>query len=95
MTYRLRIHPRLEDDFAAIPPTLQTRIRAAIRSLADDPRPAGAKKLVGIPNVKNAYRLRVGSYRVGYRICDRELVVAVVAAAERGRIYRIFTRRAK
>ena len=96
MTYRLSGHPKVEDDIASLPDTYQIRIRKAIRALSDDPRPHGAKKLIGIkPGINNVYRLRVGIYRVGYQVFDGELLIAVIAAAERGGIYPLLKRRLK
>lgn len=42
------------------------RILGRIRALADDARPAGCLKLTD----ENGYRLRVGDYRILYRIDD-------------------------
>lgn len=96
MTYVIRLHARLEDDFDAIPLSMHPRLRNAIHSLADNPRPPGVKKLSGIkPDLKNAYRIRVGNYRIGYQIIDRELLVSIIAAAERGTIYPLLKRRLK
>lgn len=41
------------------------RIVAAIRGLAEDPRPQGSIKLKGA-----IYRLRVGAYRIIYQVND-------------------------
>lgn len=96
MTYSIRLHAKVADDFAAMPLATQTRIQGAIRALADNPRPPGVKKLSDIkPGVKNAYRIRVGAYRVGYQIFDDELLVSIVAAAGRGEIYPLLKRRLK
>lgn len=62
------------------------RIRAAIRSLADRPRPEGASKLSGFD--PPAWRIRVGEYRIVYEIYEAELVVVVVNVAPRGEVYR-------
>lgn len=52
--------------------------------LQNDPRPTGAKKLVG---EHTAWRIRVGDYRVIYDVFDGELVVTVVRAAHRREVY--------
>ena len=57
---------------------------AAIDRLADDPRPAGIKPVVGEPG---AFRIRVGDYRVLYEIEDDRLVVVVVKIAHRSTVY--------
>ncbi len=94
MTYDLRFHADFFSDLKNIPLPAQIRILEAAESLADDPRPMGVKKLSGIKRGKdNVYRVRVGNYRIGYRIFDRELFVFVITAAERGKIYTVLKRR--
>lgn len=61
------------------------RVRLAIDALAETPRPNGCKKLSA---TENAYRIRVGDYRVLYEIEDRRLVVLVVRVAHRREAYR-------
>ena len=43
-----------------------------LRALVDQPRPKGVKALA-----RNVYRLRVGRYRVIYKVFDREQVVLI------------------
>ncbi len=62
----------------------QDRIVAEIRRLASEPRPIGVKKLSG----RDAWRLRVGDYRIIYEIHDDQLVVLVVAMGRRREAYR-------
>ncbi|MDR0733603.1 MAG: type II toxin-antitoxin system RelE/ParE family toxin [Dysgonamonadaceae bacterium] len=68
---------------------LQTKYRKnmeeAIDSLENNPRPFGYKKL---KNYDNNYRIRVGVYRVIYRIEDRELIVEVIKIEHRSKVYR-------
>jgi mRNA interferase RelE/StbE len=59
-------------------------IKTAIASLADDPRPYGYKKLKG----ENAYRIRVGNYRIIYEINDNTIIVTVVSVGHRKDIYK-------
>ncbi len=90
MIYRIQIHPKLDDDFTAIPLATQKRMKDAIRSLAENPRPAGAIKMAGF---ENAYRIRVGDYRIGYQIFNREVIVTVLVAAKRDSVYPLMKRR--
>lgn len=61
------------------------RIRAKLDELARDPLSApNVKKLVGAPG----YRLRVGEWRVLYRLIDDRCVVDVIRIATRGQAYR-------
>ena len=65
-------------DFDAIRDVrLARRIRAAVYALADDPRPPGCRKLEGR---EAEWRVRVGTWRVVYRIEEGRLVVVVVRA---------------
>lgn len=63
---------------------LARRIREAIEALADDPRPPGCRKLEGR---ENEWRVRVGTWRVVYRIEEDRVVVLVVRVAPRGEVY--------
>jgi len=56
------------------------RLRRAIASLADEPRPQGVKKIRG---AEQAYRIRVGSYRVVYDVYDHENLVLLLQVARR------------
>ena len=83
--YNLRIKPSAVREIEAIPlKRVRQRIVQRIRSLADDPRPAGCEKLSG----KERYRVRQGQYRIVYSIDDRELVIYVVKAGHRSSLYR-------
>ena len=59
-------------------------IKTAIASLADNPRPHGYKKLKG----EDAYRIRVGDYRIIYEINDNTIIVTVVSVGHRKDIYK-------
>ena len=60
------------------------RIVRAILSLAEDPRPAGCRKLSG----KDKYRIRSGQYRIVYAVQDTILVVTIVKVGHRRDVYR-------
>jgi len=74
----------LKKDFGRIPKTDLRRIIEVIRSLSDNPRPAGAKKL----SAQERYRVRQGDYRVIYSIQDAEHTVWVVKVGHRKDVYR-------
>jgi mRNA interferase RelE/StbE len=63
---------------------LFTRIDRRILALADNPRPAGCKKLRGY---KDQWRIRIGAYRVIYVIDDGARAVTVTHVAHRREIY--------
>jgi len=84
LTYSLFIERRAQRALARIARTDQERIIRAIRGLTDDPRPHGVKKLNG----REAWRIRVGDYRVIYEIHAGRLLILVVAIGHRREIYR-------
>ena len=61
------------------------RIIGALEELEADPRPAGASSLVGY---SGALRIRVGDWRVVYRVVDERLLVLVLQVGHRREIYR-------
>lgn len=83
--YEVQIARRAVRALAGLPRKEQQRIRAAIDLLADDPRPPTCSKLTG---EVNAYRVRVGDYRIVYEILDARLVVHVVRIGHRRDVYR-------
>ena len=84
-SYKLFIKPSAAKEIAAIPTKKdRRRVVEKIRSLADEPRPAGCRKLSGAER----YRLRVGRYRILYAIEDDRLVVTVVKVGDRKDVYR-------
>ena len=62
-----------------------SRIFAKIEALANTPRPAGCRKLVGESNL---WRIRVGDYRVVYSIDDSGRIVDIVTIRHRSDVYR-------
>ncbi len=85
MSYRVEIARRAVKSLAALPRREQQRVRAAIDLLADNPRPPGCTKLAGYDN---AYRVRVGDFRIVYDVLDDRLVVQVVRIGHRRDVYR-------
>ena len=84
MTYALFIERRAQRSLSRIAAQDRERISSAIRCLADEPRPHGVKKLSG----RDAWRIRVGDWRVLYEIQDKRLSILVVDIGHRREIYR-------
>jgi mRNA interferase RelE/StbE len=63
----------------------QQRIQSKIESLAENPLPSGVKKFQG---ATDHWRIRVGDYRVIYRIDSQRIVVTIVRVAHRREVYR-------
>ena len=84
MKYQLFIERRAQRQLAKIPERDRERIIITIGGLAEDPRPAGVKKLSG----RDAWRIRIGDYRVIFEIHDEVLVVRVIIIRHRRDVYR-------
>jgi mRNA interferase RelE/StbE len=85
MLYEIVVLPAARKALRKLDPTSRERIGAKIDRLARNPRPSGCKKLEGGDEL---YRIRVGDFRVIYRIEDEVLVVAVVTIGNRRDVYR-------
>lgn len=83
-SYDLVFKKSVAKDLRAFPNQDVKRIMQRIRSLADDPRPAGCEKLSG----QERYRVRQGVYRIVYEIEDDKLTVLIVKVGHRRDVYR-------
>ena len=84
MSYRVEIEPAARRTLARLPHQIAARIVRRLEDLAEEPRPMGAVKLSG----HNAYRVRVGDYRIIYAVLDYRLLVLVVEIGHRRDVYR-------
>ncbi|MDB4900716.1 MAG: plasmid stabilization system [Gemmatimonadetes bacterium] len=85
MVYEISIDPAALRQMKKLTPKVRQNVGDAISALATDPRPDGVRKLSGS---KDSYRIRVGDYRVLYRITDTRLLVLVVKVGHRRDVYR-------
>jgi mRNA interferase RelE/StbE len=67
-----------------LPRPARERVLQLVERLAEDPRPHGARKLVG---EETAWRIRAGDYRIIYDVYDDELTITVVRAGHRRDVY--------
>lgn len=84
MSYSIRILRRAQKALSRLPKRDYERLRDAIRALAENPRPPGARKLTD----REGWRIRIGPYRVIYEIDDADRVVTVLDLGHHGDIYR-------
>ena len=84
MNYFLEIAPKAVKDLDYLGERHIYRIKQAIHGLSSVPRPAGVKKLGG----SDFWRIRVGDYRVLYKINDAERIVKVERILHRREAYR-------
>lgn len=83
-TYDVYIKSSAEREIDSLPRKVFGRVTDAILSLKASPRRRGCKKLRG----RQAYRLRVGDYRILYTVDDSLRRVEVVAVGHRRDVYR-------
>ena len=85
MTFSVVWKNQARKEFIRLEGAVQLRILRVITNLEANPRPPGAKKLEGHPDI---WRIRSGDYRVIYTIEDDRLVVLVVKIGHRREVYR-------
>lgn len=82
--YRLEVSPSADRDLEKLKGRIRKqdfeRLRVAVRSLADEPRPQGVRKIKG---AERAYRIRVSSYRVVYEVYNDENLVLILQVTRR------------
>jgi len=75
---------RIKRELRRIPPYDRARVIKVIEALKENPRPHGIVQLE--PNV---YRLRIGDYRVIYKVFDKEQLLIIGRVVRRSeRTYR-------
>ena len=84
--YTVTIIPSALKATESLPRDLRERIRDKIDLLSENPRPHGVKSLHA--SQKGHLRLRVGDYRIIYRVEDTRLLVLVAAVGHRREVYR-------
>ncbi len=72
--YKVRIEKTVEKVLLKINEPYFSKIKSAILSLSNNPRPNGYKKLKG----RDGYRIRVADYRIIYDIFDEILLIEVI-----------------
>jgi mRNA interferase RelE/StbE len=85
VNHSLHITPSARRHFRKLPAGVQTSIREKLDVLCEAPFQSGldVKKLRG----REGYRLRVGDYRVIYRLDSEQLIVEVLDVGHRREIY--------
>jgi len=81
--YTIVIEKNVIKQLARIPSSDYKKIKIEINSLSENPRPHGYLKLKG----RDAYRIRIGSYRLIYEIEDNNLKIFILTVAHRKDVY--------
>ena len=82
--YEVRLTRQAAKQLASLERSMQLRIAGVIELLSTNPFPPKAQKLRG----REAWRVRVGDYRLLYTVNQGELVVVVIRIAHRRELYR-------
>jgi mRNA interferase RelE/StbE len=83
MNYSLLILRRAQKELANLDKAKYERVRDAVFSLAENPRPKKCKKLVG----REGWRIRVGNYHVIYEVDDVKQEITVFHIGHRRDVY--------
>jgi len=83
-SYAVELKPSARKELESVPDSVLARVVRRLESLANDPRPAGCKKLKGY---KDQWRIRVSDWRVVYLIDDTAILVSVTRIAHRREVY--------
>lgn len=79
-TYQVTFARSARRELEDLPQSLAARILARIEALAENPRPHGCRKLQGPSQL---WRIRVGEYRVVYKIDDKDLILDITVIRHR------------
>ncbi len=85
-TYTVHLECRAEQELRRLPRDALKRVDAMIRRLANNPRPRGVVKLSGRRG--SGWRVRIGQYRILYRIDDDARRVEIYRIKHRREAYR-------
>jgi len=86
--FKILIAPAAVKSLASLRGPVQDHVRGAIRGLANDPTPPESIAMRG--KGAGLHRLRVGEYRVVYRLRREKVTVLVIRIGHRGDVYRGF-----
>lgn len=81
--FSISLTNKAQKNLDKLPDNIADPIIQHIAELSDNPRPHGYIKLKG----RNAYRIRVGNYRIIYEILDQILHIEVIDVGDRKEIY--------
>ena len=82
--YQIRILPQAQKDLDDLPSKAFTPIKNKIIQLSQNPRSSNTLKLTN----NDGYRIRIGDYRVLYRIDDKSKEIFIYRVKHRKDVYR-------
>ena len=84
MKWRIAFAHTAEKELAKLSSEMRLRVGRAIRALEENPIPSSAKRLKG----REEFRLRVGDYRVLYRLEHESSGITISAIGHRREVFR-------
>jgi len=84
VSYHVVLKHSAEKELSSLQDSTFKRIKQRLLALEDNPRPFGVQKLHG----QEAYRIRVGDYRILYLIDDGAKRIDIISVAHRREAYR-------
>ena len=89
MAYKIVLTKSAVKELENLPPKTHDKIVEHLRQIEENPRVFGAEKLTG----REAYKLRVGNYRIIYEISDSVQKVEVFMIEDRRQVYKRLKRK--
>ena len=85
-SFRIKFRTSVEKEIRSVPKEFANNVAMRIDALAQNPFPTDSKKLAG----EEAYRVRVGNYRIVYTVDSTEEIVIIERVRHRKNVYRRF-----
>ena len=85
VSYRIVWKRKAEKELRKLPRETIRQLWELASMLENDPFPQGVKKMIGTEAV---YRLRIGDYRLVYRVEEKRAIVDIILVGHRRDIYR-------
>ena len=83
LPYNIEFESKAQAEFLELPKEISQQFASVFADLRQDPRPPGAKRLLGAAG----YRLRRGELRLLYTVDDEKKVVRMYRAGRRREVY--------
>lgn len=83
--YEIVLSPAASRQIRKLDPGVRARLVSRIETLAADPRPHG---WIALRGAQNLLRIRVGDWRIVYRVEEERLIVLIVRVGHRREVYR-------
>jgi len=84
-SFEVSFKPSVERDFLSLPKSVVGRVLNRIDQLKDNPFPRHASKLEG---AEHLYRIRVGDYRIVYKVDTTAKLIVIQHVRHRREVYR-------